>query len=179
MRHRQAAQQDRVGRHVHEEVEVAEVGVDVVLIRPQHDQLTRLVGGHQQRDADLIEEGGEVGGTDAARRRHRAGLSGSRWPGGSIRFRPLFLLAPLFLARPRGIADAASRMCSMTFPCPLLAWQGVLDPNQGKARSPRRPSPPAPGRHRMSWVRRREQPVEIIARDERSRPGAALLQLGY
>ena len=59
-------------RQPHRLAEVAEVGVDVVLVRPQHDQLAGLVGGHQQRDAELIEEGGEVGGMDAAERRRRA-----------------------------------------------------------------------------------------------------------
>ncbi len=29
----------------------------------------------------------------------------------------------------------------------------------------------------MGWVRRREQPVEIIARDDRSRPGAVTARL--
>ncbi len=71
-------------RQPHRLAEVAEVGVDVVLVRTQHDHLAGLVGGHQQRDAELIEEGGEVGGMDAAERRRRAGLSGSRWPASSI-----------------------------------------------------------------------------------------------
>jgi len=67
----------------HRAREAAEVRVQALALGPDDDQLARLVGGHQQRDAELIEEGGEVGGMDAAERR-RAGLSGSRWPGGFL-----------------------------------------------------------------------------------------------
>ena len=61
-----------IEKNAHRLAEVAELGVDVVLVRPQHDQLAGLVGGHQQRDAELIDEGGEVGGMDAEERRRRA-----------------------------------------------------------------------------------------------------------
>lgn len=85
----------------HRRLEGAEVGVHRPVLLADDDELAGLVDRHQQRDAELIEEGREVGGMNAAERRCRAGLSRSRWPGSSTGFRPLSLPAP-FSCRGRG-----------------------------------------------------------------------------
>ena len=68
----------------HRSLEGAEVGVEAVPLVADHHQLAGLVGGHQERGAELAQERGEVRRVHGPKRRRRAGLSGSRWPGGSI-----------------------------------------------------------------------------------------------
>ena len=58
--------------HAHRRLEGAEVGVHRPVLLADDDELAGLVGRDQQRDAELIEEGGEVDGMDAAERRRRA-----------------------------------------------------------------------------------------------------------
>jgi hypothetical protein len=60
----------------HGGLEGAEVGVEVVpLIADQH-QLTGLIGGQQQRRAELTQQAGEIGRVDGPQRLRRPGFGG-------------------------------------------------------------------------------------------------------
>jgi hypothetical protein len=58
----------------HGGLEAAEVGVEVIPLIPYHHELAGLVGGHQERGAEVPQEAGEIGCVDSPQRLRRPGL---------------------------------------------------------------------------------------------------------
>ena len=60
-----------VAGQAHRLAEAAEVRVQRAVVGPEHHQLAGLVGGDEDREAQLLEDRGEAGGVHAAQRRQR------------------------------------------------------------------------------------------------------------